>query len=877
MRRYLAFYIFIWLATSFAAAQRLPELAIPENYKLSFTPNFEKDNFAGEETIQVRVLKPTSQIVLNAAAINFQSASIDSGGAVQKAKVTLSKAGERAILAVATPLAPGPATIQTRYTGILNNELRGFYLGKLADGKKYAATQFESTDARRAFPGFDEPAYKATFDVTVIADNGHRAISNAKVISDTPGPGAGKHTVHFATTAKMSSYLVAVVVGDFEYIEGSADGIPIRVYGPPGSKSYSSFALGIGEQCMKYYDQYFGIKYPFEKLDMIGLPDFAAGAMENTGLITYRETLLQLDDARASVGKHKYVATVIAHEISHQWFGDLVTMKWWEDIWLNEGFATWMENKAVEALRPEWNLDLEEVKDSLDALNVDSLQTTRPIHQAADNPAQIQELFDEIAYQKAGVVLGMVEAYLGPEVFRAGVHEYLSKYSYGNANAEDFWNTLALVSKEPVDRIMSSFVNQPGAPVVSLKSQCNEKSATATLSQQRYFADRALFNSKNDELWEVPVCLKEAPGGPGGESQNKCVLLTKRQESLPLPTCLDWVLANAGAKGYYRSGYETEMLQAMSHDMERDMTPAERMILLGNAWAAVRVGRQQIGDFLAFAEGLEADRNRAVMGLLADQIEYISRYLVTETDRDSFERWVRRLLTPAAKDLGWQTKPGESDEQKSLRARILHVLGSAGRDPAVLSEARRLTEEALKNPEAVDRTLVETVFSLAAANGDAALYDRFLEHLRNSRIPEEYYIYLGALSGFSNPQLLERTLEYALTPEVRSQDKLGVIAAVLENGPGEKLAWNFVREHWSEIDTVNSGFISGEIVAATSAFCDSGMHDEVEEFFSTHKVPVAERTFKQSLERINGCIDLKSQQVPNLAAWLQQRGAATGK
>src|ERR1700758_3897955 len=315
----------------------------------------------------------------------------------------------------------------------------------------------------------------------------------------------------------------------------------------------------------------------------------------------------------------------------------------------------------------------------------------------------------------------------------------------------------------------------------------------------------------------------------------------------------------------------------MGRDVERDMTPAERIMLLGNVWASVRVGRQEIGDYLAFAEGLQADRNRAVLGLLTDQIEYISRYLVTDVDRESFEAWVRRLLTPAAKDLGWQPRPGEKDEQKSLRARIMQVLGGTGRDPEVLAEARKLTEEALQHPDAVDRTMARTVFNLAAANGDAALYDRFLDHLKKARTPEEYYIYLGTLTSFSDPKLLERTLEYAITAEVRSQDKLGLIAGVLENSAGEKLAWDFVRAHWSEVDKVNSGFISGEIVAATSSFCDAGAQDEVKDFFSTHKVPTAERTLKQALERINYCVDLKSQQGPNLAAWLQQRGAAAGQ
>ena len=866
----------IFLLGCFAASQRLPETAIPENYTLSFTPNFDANNFSGDESIRIRVLKPTSEIVLNAAEIDFHDASISADGLTQKAKVSLDKKNETATLKVEKLLSAGAATIQIRYQGILNNELRGFYLGKLQGGKKYAVTQFEATDARRAFPCFDEPAYKATFDITVVADRGLTAISNGKIVSDVPGPGQSKHSMRFATTAKMSSYLVAMAVGEFEYIEGSADGVPIRVYGPPGSKPNSTYALRMGEECITYFDKYFGIKYPFEKLDMIGLPDFAAGAMENTGLITYREAMLQMDDQHASVRKHKDVAIYIAHEISHQWFGDLVTMKWWDDIWLNEGFASWMEKKAVGALRPEWNMNLDEVRDTIDALNLDSLENTRPVHQAAETPAQIQELFDGIAYDKAAAVIRMLENYLGPETFRAGVDEYLKKYSYGNASADDFWSTLATVSKKPVDQIMSSFVKQPGAPMVTLKMRCTGNSARVTLSQHRYFYDQHLFNSGNDELWQIPACMKEA-GSAGGKAQNECVLLTKKDETFSLPTCAPWVLGNAGASGYYRSGYGTEMLRAMAGDLESEMTPAERIMLLGNAWASVRVGRQQIGDFLGFAEGLQGDRNRAVMSELMDQIDYIGAHLVTDDDRESFELWVRRLLTPAAKELGWQARPGENDEQTSLRARIMQTLGSAGRDPDVLAQARKLTDQALEKPEAVDRTMERTVFGLAAQNGDTALYDRFFDHLKKARSREEYYLYLGTLTEFGDPALLQRTLEYGLTDQVRTQDRLAFIGGVLQNPAGQKLAWDFVRAHWAELDQVGSGFISGELVEATSSFCDADLRDEVKDFFSTHKVPAAERTLKQSLERMNYCVDLKAQQVANLAAWLEQRGAATGQ
>src|SRR6266849_8845505 len=417
MKRILAVLAFALTTFSLAAAQRLPEVAAPENYKLTFTPDLEKATFEGDETISIRVLKQTSEITLNATDIDFHDVTVTSGGSTQKAKITPDKDKEMVVLSVEKPLSAGVTSIHITYTGILNSEMRGLYLGKDDQGRKYAASQFEATDARRAFPSFDEPNYKATFDITAVADRGQVAISNYKVASDTPGPG-DKHTVKFATTAKMSSYLAALVVGNFEYVEGAVDGIPIRVYSTPGKKEMGRFALDAAEYIVGYYDKYFGIKYPYGKLDLIGLPDFSAGAMENAGCITFREVILLIDEKQGSIDLKKTIASVTAHEIAHMWFGDLVTMKWWDDIWLNEGFATWMSSKPVQAWKPEWNFNLDDVSQTGGTLNLDSLANTRPIHQAADTPAQIQELFDGIAYGKAAAVLRMLEAYLGEETFR---------------------------------------------------------------------------------------------------------------------------------------------------------------------------------------------------------------------------------------------------------------------------------------------------------------------------------------------------------------------------------------------------------------------------------------------------------------------------
>ena len=871
MKRILLFMSFLVLTISLANAQRLPETARPENYKLTFTPDLENAKFEGDETIATRVLKPTNEITLNAVDIDFHDVTITSGGATQKGRVSPEKDKEMVVLSVDKQLAAGPATIHITYTGILNSEMRGLYLGKDDQGRKYASTQFESTDARRAFPSFDEPDYKATFDITAVADKGLAAISNQKVMSDTPGPG-DKHTVKFATTAKMSSYLAALVVGNFEYIEGEADGIPIRVYATTGKKEMGKFALESAEHILSYYDKYFGIKYPYGKLDLVGIPDFSPGAMENTGCITFREVILLIDEKEGSVDLKKTIASVIAHEMAHQWFGDLVTMKWWDDIWLNEGFATWMSSKPVEAWRPEWNFQLDDVANTGGTLNVDSLANTRPIHQAAETPAQIQELFDGIAYGKAAAVLRMLESYLGEETFRAGVNAYLKQHQYANATAEDFWDAQAKTSRKPVDQIMPTWVKQPGVPIINLKAQCTGSSTNVTLSQQRYYFDRAKLSEPNDQLWQVPMCLKGS-----ASDATKCELLTKKEETFTLPGCSTWVLGNADATGYYRVGYQPEVVRDLASHAETKLSPAERISLENDIWASIRVGREPVGDYLAFAQGLQADRNRAVLEELLGGLNYIGRYMVTDQDRETYRTWLQNLLSPMMKDVGWEPKPGDSDEQKTLRSRLLFALGHDARDPEALKEARKIADQALADPSSVDHQLAASAFPLAALNGGADFYDKLMAALKNPKSPEEYYNYFFTLPEFTDPKLLQRTLDYSISPDVRSQDALQLVTSVLRNPAGQELAWTFIREHWSELEKAGGPFASAQVVQATSSFCDPGMRDQVTEFFNAHKVAAAERSYKQSIERINICVDFKTQQEPQLASWLGEHGMAGGQ
>ena len=526
-----------------------------------------------------------------------------------------------AVLTVPVRLPAGPATIRITYTGLLNDKLRGFYLSK-ANGRSYAVSQMEATDARRAFPCFDEPAKKATFDIALMIDAADSAISNGRQVSDTPGPETGKHTVTFATTEKISTYLVALLVGDFVCREGGVDGIPIRVCATPDKLNLTAFALTAAEYEVSFFNDYFGIKYPYGKLDIIGVPDFAAGAMENAGAITFRERMLLVDEATASVSVRTSVASVIAHELAHQWFGDLVTMKWWDDIWLNEGFATWAANKPLAAWKPEWRMDLNAVEETQTALGLDALRSTRAIRTSVDTPAEINEVFDPIAYEKTSGVLNMIEAYVGPEQFRKGVSSYLERYARGNAAGEDFWMEMTRVTEKPVNRVMRSFVDQAGAPV-RVREDAMRRPATrdVTVRQQRFVGapvgTTATKAPATPQVWTLPVCVKTGTGA------TTCQVVSTATQTFEAPGC-GAAFVNADARGYYFTEYEPAAVASLA-TRTPPLTSAERISLLGDEWRMVRAGRHDIGTYLDLAAAFASDETPAVLAELTGRVGLRSR------------------------------------------------------------------------------------------------------------------------------------------------------------------------------------------------------------------------------------------------------------
>ncbi len=869
MKRFLLFTAAVLCLSLGASAQRLPETAVPSHYKITLTPDLQKATFDGDETIDVRVSKPTNQIVLNSAEITFGDVSITSGGKAQAAKVTTDDKKEMATLAVENQLPAGPAQIHIKFTGILNDKLKGFYLSK-TKVRNYAVTQFEATDARRAFPSFDEPAMKATFDISLVVDKGDTAISNGKIVNDQPGPGDNKHTLTFETTPKMSTYLVALLVGDFKCVEGMQDNIPIRVCAVPGKAQLGQWALESAKAILAYYDKYYEIKYPFKKLDLIALPDFAAGAMENTAAITYRDAALLVDPVTASVGQKKGVASVDAHEMAHQWFGDLVTMAWWDDVWLNEGFATWMTAKPLKAWKPEWNVDMDDVQGTSGSLNGDASRNTRPIHARAgeaDTSDQIAQLFDGIAYGKTAAVLRMIEHYLGEESFRAGVNAYLKKHSYGNAKADDFWNAMTQASKKPVDKIMPTFVNQAGAPMLTVTSQCTGNKATLNISQTRFYEDPVLLKQGTGEQWQVPICIKTRGGAP------QCEVLTQKQQAVTLNGCPQWTYLNAGGYGYFRTNYSPEMIAELSAAAEKGLKPEERIMLLGDEWAMVRAGQHPIGEYLDVVAGLKDDRTRQVVQTYMGPLGYVSERIASGAERDQYRAWLRNFLRPLVNELGWKPKPGESDEVRELRPSVLGMMGAVARDPQVLQEAKALAQQYMQDPASVDPNIAGVVLGLAAVQGDEQLYNAYLAKLQAAKAPEEYFRYAGALTAFRDPKLAERTMNRALSPEVRSQDMGGMLFGLLGNEDTRELAWNFFKTHFAEIDKKSGGGLGGGFGGLAGVFCSESAKQDLTEWFKQHPDPTP-RGFRRGMERLNDCLRIQQDQGAKLSTWLKEHAGA---
>jgi aminopeptidase N/puromycin-sensitive aminopeptidase len=549
-------------------------------------------------------------------------------------------------------------------------------------------------------------------------------------------------------------------------------------------------------------------------------------------------------------------------------------MAWWDDVWLNEGFATWMTSKPMKAWHPEWNVEFDDVRGTSGSLSFDSSKNTRPIHARAgeaDTPDQIGQLFDGIAYGKTAAVLRMIEHYIGEQSFRNGVNAYLKQHEYGNAKAEDFWNAMTTASKKPVDKIMPTFVNQAGAPLLTVTSQCAGSKASLNVSQERFFENPDDRKAGSPEVWQVPICVKTGSGAP------QCEVITQKQQSVAVNGCPQWTFVNAGGYGYFRTNYSPEMVTKIAAAAETGLNPEERIILLGDEWAMVRAGLHPVGEYLDVVSGLQKDRTRQVVQAYLGNLAYIGDRIVSKQDQDQYRVWVRNFLRPLAAELGWKPKAGESGETRELRASVLGTLGFVGRDPQVLSEAKTLAQQYMQDATSVDPNLSGTVLSLAALTGDEQLYDGYVAKMKEAKSPEEYFRYAGALSDFHDPKLVERTLNAALSPAVRSQDMAGLLFSVIGSDETRDQGWKFFKTHFAEIDKKSGGGLLGGYGGLASVFCSAQDKQDVEQWFKEHPDPTP-RSFRRGMERLNDCMRIQQNQGPKLADWLKQHaGSATGQ
>ncbi len=838
-----------------SAQHRLPYAVEPTRYALRLSPDLGSATFAGEVHIEVKVHEAVDEIVLHAAELTVDSARLDPGGGErQPLTVRLDEDAERLVLTPEASLRPGPAVISIEFAGILNDKLHGFYRSAFTDdggvAHTIATTQFEATDARRAFPCFDEPDRKAVFSVTLDVPEGLAAYSNGPVVEDSPLAQGGRR-VRFGDTIPMSTYLVAFVVGPLVATDPvDVRGTPVRIVHVPGKAGLTAFALEAAGHALEFFEDWFGIAYPAEKLDLLAIPDFAFGAMENLGCVTFREAVLLVDPAQASRLELERVADVISHEIAHMWFGDLVTMRWWNGIWLNEAFATLMELLCVDHFRPQWQRWVSFGIERDTAMATDGLHTTRPVEYPVGPPEEAQGMFDILTYQKGAGVLRMLERYLGADRFRDGVRRYLEAHRLGNTETADLWDAIEEASGEPVRQIMDSWIFQGGFPLVTVSGTAEVDEAAGTvpgtvvLGQGAFRYADAEGPSAIGSSWTVPV-IARAIGG--GEAR---VLLGPDPQPLDLgdEAASAAVVVNVHGSGYYRVRYVPALHRALAARLD-DLDRLERFNLLADTWAVVLGQQAEVTDFLLLAEALGHDDDPDVWALVTGALSLLDR-AVPEDTRALVSSYTRALLAPMLTRLGWDARPGEGPRLATLQAQLIAALGTVGRDLDVRAEAHRRYDATQRGEMTLDPDLISAVLSTVASSGGNKEFDDFLEHYRRPATPQEEMRYLYALAGFPDAALAERTFELALT-EVRTQNAPFVVQLLLANREAGPSTWARVVEHWDELVARIPANIMPRMLSGVTSLCrDPELAREIRTFVHEHPLSIGQRTVDQTLERL---------------------------
>ncbi|KAL0904018.1 hypothetical protein M5K25_026087 [Dendrobium thyrsiflorum] len=847
----------------FKGQARLPKFAVPKLYDLFLKPDLDACKFTGTVEITVDVVGDTRFLVLNAADLTVGNESIwfkghGSSEKLYPTEITTVEIDELLVLLFSDVLPHGEGSLWIGFDGILNDRMKGFYRSAYkhnGENKNMAVTQFEPADARRCFPCWDEPAFKAAFKIILEVPSDHVALSNMPVTKEEVNGNVKK--LFYQESPIMSTYLVAVVVGLFDFVEASTtDGINVRVYCQVGKSNQGKFALDVGVRTLDLYKEYFAVPYPLPKLDMIAIPDFAAGAMENYGLVTYRETALLYDERHSAAANKQRVATVVGHELAHQWFGNLVTMEWWTHLWLNEGFATWVSYLAADSLFPEWKIWTQFLDDTVSGLRLDALAESHPIEVDINHANEIDEIFDAISYLKGASLIRMLQCFLGAECFQKSLASYVKRYAFSNAKTEDLWDVLEEGSGEPVKMLMNSWTKQKGYPVVHVTLR-DEK---LELEQSHFLASGSVGAGE----WIVPITLC-----CGSYATTQKFLLETKLELIDVSQLIDssvtttgekagcfWIKLNVDQTGFYRVKYNGELETGIRYAIENNkLSATDRFGILDDSYALCMASKQNLSSLLSLMTAYRQEPEHTVISHLINVSYKVIRMIADASPElsDDIKQFVIRLLQHSAERLGWDPKEGESHLDAMLRGEILSALAwfghSATRDEALKRFDAFLNDRdtSLLPPDTRHAAYVAVIRGVDKTNKYG--YDSLLKIYRETDLSQEKTRILSCLASSPDPDIVSEALNFVLSSEVRNQDAVYGIGGISREG--REVAWKWLKEKWEYISKTWTGFLITRFVSTiVSPFSSDEKADEIEEFFASRVTPAISRNLKQSLERV---------------------------
>jgi puromycin-sensitive aminopeptidase len=845
-------------------AFRLPEGTRPVRYDATLAIDLDAKTFRGESRVLLALAGASDELILHSADLEVTRAGVTAAGhGVGVRSIRSQPASETIVLALERKVGPGDVTIDLAWTGRFCEGLRGLYPA----GAGIAATQFEAADARRVFPCLDEPGFKAPWRLTVEVAGGGSLLSNGAVEAEEQR-GAVRR-IAFRETPPLPTYLVALVAGP---LSGCAPevvrGVPVRTWGVAEKLGLTAFGQESAVATLPRLEDYFGVPYAFGKLDQVALPEFEAGAMENAGLVTFREVALLLDPATASLAQKKRVAEVVTHELAHQWFGNLVTMKWWDDLWLNEAFATWMAYKIVDGWRPEWRMWLDFDKGKGAALALDALASTHPIRSEVRTVAEATESFDLITYEKGGAVLRMIEGWLGEGPFRDGIRLYMKRHARGNAVADDLWGALAEASSLPVVELANAWIRQSGLPLVRVE----RTGRTLTLRQRRFFSDPGAAGSDDTTRWPVPLVVRWQDAG-GVHEQRALLRMEERQLDLPGEGEIAWVVANAGSTGFYRVAYDAAALAAIAANLQA-LEPSERIGILSDEWALVRAGERDVAALADLLLAFAGEQDHAVLEEVVGRLALIEQRLVTEEDRARLRRVVAGAFEAGLRATGWDAPPGEPDTVRLRRAALVRAVGGIGRDPGTVAEAAARLDRFLAGERgALEANLHDAAVVLAARAGDAARYDRFVTLFERETEPTFRRRYLFALAAFEEPALVARAIDLAFSDALPLQEAAGFSGALLANPAAREAFWARLQREWSRFHArlAHAPMLLRRTVEGMGALVTREHLGQVERFLAAHPLEEARQAVAQTLERLRQDVALRERALPAVSRWLERR------